>query len=66
MMNGTAEGTDFCPLMGLTFNDTFCGVHMRFGEVSNPEFSVFFCLSLNPERELISVTEKILRFDFVL
>ena len=41
MMNWTAEGADFCPLRGLVFNDTFCGVNMRFGETSNPEFSVF-------------------------
>lgn len=40
MMNWMAEGTDFCPLMGLIFKDTFCGVNVRFGEVSDPEFSV--------------------------
>lgn len=43
-MNWASEGTDFCPLMGLISNDAFCGVNVRFGEASNPEFSVFFSL----------------------
>lgn len=41
MMNWTAGGTDFCPLVGLIFNDTFCSVNVRFAEVSDTEFSVF-------------------------
>lgn len=45
-MNWTAEGTDFCPLMGLVFSDTFCGVNVGFEEASNPEFSA--CSSAFP------------------
>lgn len=48
MMDCVTEGTDFCLPVGLISNDSFV---MSVGgwEASSPEFSVFFCFSLNLE-----------------
>lgn len=48
MMDCVAEGTDFCLPVGLISNDSFV-VSVGGWEASSPEFSVFFCFSLNLE-----------------
>lgn len=48
MMDCVAEGTDFSPPVGLISNDSFV-VSVGGWEASSPEFSVFFCFSLNLE-----------------
>lgn len=48
MMNWAAEGTSFCPLIGLIFSDTFSGVHLWFGEGTTQKFLGFLLLFLEP------------------